>query len=278
MNSEKASFPIITKKFNLTDVEENILNFINSLKLEPFNLTSLELSKKVFCSEASISRFVKRYGFSSYRNFVFYVNKKIEELKSQTRNIHNTKEDLVILNNIHNYSFQNTINNFNIEQIYQAANLINVSKKIMCIGVGSSNKLANELSSNLAKSGKNVLFSEDFHTIMPLIGLLNKNSCVIVVSNNLNNKEIIFSIQQSRNQGAKIIVITSNGKNQFSDLIDIKILYEKIHDNTKNVPVASKLSSIIIIDCLFEIYMNLDKKYRKNIYKTDKILQKWRQS
>lgn len=278
MDNKKTFLPIIIKKNNLSDVEENILNFINSLELETFNMTTSELAKRVFCSEASISRFIKKYNFSNYRYFVIYVNNKIEEFKIQQKSFLGIEKELNPLKNIHNYAIENAVNSQNIDKIHEAAEIISKSKKIMCLGMGSSNKFANEFASNLTKAGLNVYHNTDFHALMPIIGLLNENDCAIIISNNLINHEIIFSIKEIKKQNAKIITITSNSENLLINYIDCKIIYTKIHDTNKKVPIASKLSAIIIIDYIFEILTSFKKEYRNNIEKTNIILEKWRKS
>ncbi|MGY6172382.1 MurR/RpiR family transcriptional regulator [Candidatus Mycoplasma pogonae] len=277
MKNSNIEKPILGKKKNLSYSENIILNFINSYDQEIFNLSSKELANKCFCSEATISRFVKKYGFNSYREFLIYVNSQFYDFYHDTNFLNQEKNDsFKIIFETQNFAFQNTVDYMNFELIQKIAKLIHKSKKIFLLGLGTSNKVINEFASNLQKIGINVISDYDFHVLFPLIPTLNKDDIAFFISNNLENQEIIFAINEIYKRGAKIVLLTSHSGNFLEDKIAIKFIFKKIHDPQKVVPLGSRLSSFIIIDYLFHIILDMDPEYKMLLKETDKIIEKWR--
>ena len=67
----KSVIPIIEAAYeDLTNVEKSIADyFINNVSDD--DLSSRSVSQRLFVSEASLSRFSKKLGFSGYRQFLF---------------------------------------------------------------------------------------------------------------------------------------------------------------------------------------------------------------
>ncbi|MDQ0513963.1 RpiR family carbohydrate utilization transcriptional regulator [Mycoplasmoides fastidiosum] len=267
--------PILQKRNRLSESDLNIFNYINSFPDDSFNLNLTELAAACFVSEASVSRFVRKNLFNSYREMVLYINKQIQSINSQSCLLINQDEEFNKLYNIQNYAFQATINDRNLQKIKTAANMIYQANRVAVLGLGSSYKTASEFAANLRKIGLNVISDPDFHVFFPLIALLDKKSLLIVVSNKMINREIIIAIETAKSQQCKIVVITSNEENILNNCIDLKISYHKIHDKNKHVPSASKISQFLIIDYLFDHLLNKNPKFKKNLDKTQNILKKW---
>ena len=71
LSYNKSIIPIIESSYeDLTNVEKMIADyFLNGVEND--ELSSKDVSKKLFVSEASLSRFAKKLGFSGYREFQF---------------------------------------------------------------------------------------------------------------------------------------------------------------------------------------------------------------
>ena len=62
--------PLIESKYEeLTDVEKVIADYF--LDTEDTELTSKDVSKKLYTSEAALTRFAKKLGLAGYREFVY---------------------------------------------------------------------------------------------------------------------------------------------------------------------------------------------------------------
>ncbi|ADE19405.1 MurR/RpiR family transcriptional regulator [Mycoplasma crocodyli] len=279
ISSETLIKPIFNEMPNMTFSSQLILKYINSYPYETYNQSQRELAKNSFTSEASVNRFIKQYGFSHYRDFSAYINVVLSNVNknylTKNENIGNDFEDFKGIISSHRFVLDSLANLNTIKSIKQAANLIHKSRNVYLIGVGSSQKIISEFYSNLLKIGLTAIMGDDFHIIIPALANVKENDVLVVVSNKLMNIEIWFALRIAKAKKAKIIVITSNAFSKIDDLIDIKIQYQKIHDEAKVVPVSSKLAQLVIVDLLFESLIKLDNSYKENLMNTKIVLDKW---
>ena len=83
----KSIVPIMESKYNsFTNVEKNIADFFlqNQQKMD---FSAQNVARKIFVSEASLSRFAKKCGFHGYREFIYQYEKTFGE-KSELSLIH----------------------------------------------------------------------------------------------------------------------------------------------------------------------------------------------
>ncbi|MGZ9413644.1 MurR/RpiR family transcriptional regulator [Mycoplasma sp. 480] len=268
---------ILTKINSLTNVELKILEFINLFHEKEFDLTQQELSQIIYCSEASISRFAKKYGFNNYRALTIFINKRIKELDilDISTKFLKTEKNFLNIYKTQQYAINSAVQKENIYKIKLATNYLNKAKKVLLFGLGSSGKILSEFCANLKKIGFDATFELDFHTMFPLLGTLEKDDAIICLSNNFRNNEIYFALKKAKEFGAKTIVITSNIEKIFSELIDIKITYAKINNLDKLVPIASKISHLVILDYFFDYITNSNQKYKQKLINTNNVLNSW---
>ena len=79
----KSVIPVIESVYeNFTNLEKNIADFfINNVDKDE-DFSAISISKKMHVSEATLTRFAKKCGYSGYREFI-YVHKSI--VKQQKR-------------------------------------------------------------------------------------------------------------------------------------------------------------------------------------------------
>ena len=71
LSYNRSVIPIIESAYEeLTNVEKNIANYFID-QVEDEDLSSKAVSQRLYVSEASLSRFAKKLGFSGYRQFLF---------------------------------------------------------------------------------------------------------------------------------------------------------------------------------------------------------------
>ncbi|VEU59348.1 MurR/RpiR family transcriptional regulator [Mesomycoplasma neurolyticum] len=265
----------LNKKKSFTKTEVEILDFINSWENKDFDLTIQELSKKLFVSTATISRFAKKMNFKTYKELVFFVNKRIAQINiiynKKNNFIDKEFSDLFISQKLVIDSF---IKEKNFANIKDAANLIDKAEKILLLGLGTSGLILQEFYSNIRKIGKNVIFDQNFHILLPLVGTLSENDVILCLTKDFENKEVIFTLEKAKKLNIKIIIIVSDSKKTFN-FGNVKISYTKIQNKNKLFPASSKVIGLIILDFLFNFLLSLNQKYRKNLKKGYEILDEW---
>ena len=95
----KSVIPIIESNYeNFTALERTIADFFmkNQKKVD---FSAKEIAKRLFVSEASLSRFAKKCGYRGYREFIYQYEETFEEknkeLTGHTRQVLNTYQELL---------------------------------------------------------------------------------------------------------------------------------------------------------------------------------------
>lgn len=277
-NNQKVNRPLLHENIELTKTEKRILDFINSFSGDSFNYSQMELAKLTNSSNAAISRFIRKYKHQDYRNFIASLNSQLSEFSKKypidwAENDEYRNYNLIATS--HRYAIDNTYDLELLDHINNAAKLINASRNIYIHGSGSSQRTSLNLVSNCLKIGRSVISSSDFHIFFPSLASITPNDVLIIFSNNLKTSEATFVIRKAYERKAKIIVITSNSDDKINELVDIRLLYHKIHNEAILVPSSSKIAQILIADLLFEAILKDDPKSYDILKRARKMIQEW---
>lgn len=260
----------------LTYSEELIIDFINSHKGNVFNFSQKELAKKTFTSEPTISRLIKKLNYKNYKDFLIKINYLISNMNKkypiykEDNNIHIAKNII----NSHLYAVAdgmdiNVINN--LEQLSER--IIKQKGFLLIFGIGSSNRVAQELTTNFQRIRIRCISDSDFHRMLPIVNSANKNDTLILFSNKALNKEIAFITKVAMNNGVYVVLITTNGNPMVRPS---KIIhYKRIHADSYEVPVSSKTIQNIMGDVLFRMTLSKKPSLKRELRKSLKILDDW---
>ncbi|MEG6532741.1 MurR/RpiR family transcriptional regulator [Caldibacillus thermoamylovorans] len=233
------------------------------------SLTIKDLSKIANVSEASVVRFYKRLGISSFKTFQIELIKEVNSLTNindfSLLKYNDTPYQLlqkVISNNEYSlYSLRKTINKKDFEKAVEI--LIN-SNRIGLYGVGGSSTAAYDANNKFIKIGYSTGMYTDFHTMLAYVSNLNKNDVLILFSTSGKTKEIIEIASFAKKLEIPTIAITADAKSQLIKLSDISLLYPDIEQDHRLGSITSRIMQLIIVDSL---YLNVFRKIEPNIIK-----------
>ncbi|UWD34132.1 MurR/RpiR family transcriptional regulator [Mesomycoplasma molare] len=266
------------EKERLTSTELKIINFAENNPKDFYDYSIKQLSKKNSVSISVISKLTKKVGFNSLKSMQFYVYHSY--LNSQNIEENNDKNtESVILNKLFNYyreSIYQTAHLVDLNQIFQAVDLVLKSKSIFLYGAGSSFLSASELSINLQKIGINAISFKDFHSFLLITSQIKKdsNDAIMLFSKSCNTKEIKHVLKLFKEKSVPFYLITANKSmlNEFENII----IYQTLEQDKRLVSISSKINQQFVSDLLFLFVLqkkikNFDEKYVENI----KVLDDW---
>ena len=221
---QKSIIPHIESLYeSFTPSEKSIADFFIH-NTEESDISSKALSKKLFVSEASISRFAKKCGFDGYRQFAFVYKESFEKTTpnitaSYTKQVLDTYEELL------NKSY--TL--IDEDQMKRIVNIFSNKKRIYIYGRGSSGLVAQEMKLRLMRLGVNVEAISDSH-IMKMNSVLMNGECLVIgISVSGNTKEVINSLKESSKRGASVVLITSKQDEDMKDYCDEIVFIESVN-------------------------------------------------
>ena len=149
-------------------------------------------------------------------------------------------------------SIKNLKSSFN-DNFCKAVNLIyNIKGKVVLTGVGKSAHIGNKISATLTSTGTPSYFIHATEASHGDLGSIQKNDCVIAISNSGETTELENLIQFSKRFNITLISITSNPKSALHKNSTIGILYKKPKEACplNLAPTTSTTMAMIIGDCI----------------------------
>ena len=258
---QKSIIPHIESLYeSFTPSEKSIADFFIH-NTEESDISSKALSKKLFVSEASISRFAKKCGFDGYRQFAFVYKESFEKTTpiitaSYTKQVLDTYEELL------NKSY--TL--IDEDQMKRIVNIFSNKKRIYIYGRGSSGLVAQEMKLRLMRLGVNVEAISDSHIMKMNSVLMNEECLVIGISVSGNTKEVINSLKESSKRGASVVLITSKQDEDMKDYCD-EIVFIAVKEHLENgKAISPQFPVLIIVDIFYAHFLQSDRLRKEELH------------
>lgn len=229
---------ISSNDISLSKSEESILN---TLKLHSYDITSFDIAdfaKTFFVSNATVTRFSQKLGFSGYQELRYAISesKEVSIYKSQ---------DIYL-------SMINSIEELPERNIKLIKNL-NSFSKIAIIGIGSSGLCANEFVYKLRELD---LFTSDYAKEPYSINLLTKNlsynDLLIAISLSGENHTILEGVNNAIDKGSPVFSITRNCDSSLGKISDYIMPTPAYPHHSYEI---SRMAPILItMDIICELY------------------------
>jgi RpiR family transcriptional regulator, carbohydrate utilization regulator len=183
------------------------------------DITILELADMCYTSPSTISRFVKKIGYTNFNEFkrkcIERENLGTEILSDNVKNIYfdskNDKKVLINLVDSINISLKEFIDKLDLYEIDNLVEMIHDKKDVYFFGFHLSGYFIQHLQYNLFNLGKYVNFSSKEISQEKLAEQTNENSLSIIFSvdgNYLRQKsQVFYTIKEN---GGKIVLVTQN--------------------------------------------------------------------
>lgn len=265
---------IISKQKNLTYSENEIANFVINNPDFVINNTITNMANETGVSETSINRFCKKVGYKGFNDFKialaqdnFYRN-----LKSKSK----SKEENSFIGSIasdYNELILNTCSLINEDDINRVVELIKKSRKIYIFGVSSSWLAALELNQKLHMIGISAEAYNDAYNMKLCSVNSSSEDVIIAIARSMSVRDIVESLSISRQNNVKIVTITSYDSPKLNELADIKIITSDKLAIKNNVVLSEHLPFLFIVDLIFGLLINSDKKYLQRKLDSDAIFE-----
>lgn len=244
-------------QFKASKSDKILIKYIKE-NAERFCTTPIaSLAENCGVSEATITRFVRKMGFSSLQLFKLTLTEEMVNSKKRTiisKDISCDESIMVtanklLANNI--TTLEQTVNNLSEEIIAKSVDILKQSEHIFFIGLGNSGFVADDSAYKFMRIGFSAKGLDNSHLIMLHMALVRENDVVVVISHSGESFEIIKAVQLARKNGTKIILITSSRETILIKYADICIFYEARESILETGSITTKLTQIFIIDLIY---------------------------
>lgn len=245
----------------LSKSEKRVADFLTDHHQHLSNMDIRELANKTSVSVATVTRFSKKIGMSSF-----------VELKIMLRDVVNktNQQDNSLLDMSHFYHevVTKTEHLQDLLAYQKIADLINDAQSINLFCIGSSGLSGEEFKLRLRRMGKSVDTFRDSHSMVLRAATLDDKDIVIAISSSGQTIEIIKALTLASDKKLPIILLTNYSETALTTLATHVLYTHDVDRLENNGMLNSQLSIMYVIDNLTLLLMRKTQNsynYRKTL-------------
>ena len=250
----------------MTEVERSIADFFISNK-EVMDFSSKNMSRVLYVSESSLSRFAQKCGYKGYRELIFSYERDLEaERKSESH-----EKDISVLTKKVQNTYQKLLReNFRIldeTQIRRVANMLNTSSKVLIFGSGNSGYAAEEFQLRFMRIGMDVNAFTDSQMMKISAALADGETLIIAVSLSGETLEVLESVRIAKKKGARAVCITARQDSTIAKECEEVIEVASLKNLDTGTKISPQFSILMVSDVLYTYYFANDSYFKTQKYR-----------
>lgn len=260
MADQNATAPALVLKIrnmlsSLSKSERVVANYITEHPEEVIYLSVAALAENSGVSEPTVVRACQKLGFTGYQDLkVTLAQDIVTPLQSVNEEILPDDDMQKIISKV----FQSTIHALEFthdtmmaSDVEKAAQLLMNAKKVMIFGLGGSGPVAMDLQHKLMRMGINSCAYTDPHLQALTSAYVGSEDVVFSISHSGSSRVVVDNSRIAKNNGAKIISLTSIGQSPLSKLADVQLYTASNETKYRLVAISSRIAELTIIDSLY---------------------------
>lgn len=245
---------------SFTELEKTIADFFIK-NTEKTDYSAKSIAKKLFVSEASLSRFAKKCGYKGYREFLFCYQQGENHVNYPPASDHVKK----VLN-----SYQELLNKsyslIDEKQIDRIVKILSEKKRIYVYGKGSSGMVGMEMKIRFMRIGVNIEAITDEDIMKMNSVLLNEECAVIGITVSGMTESVIESLKAAKKCQAAVVLITSHNEKSFREFCDEVMLIAVKEHLEKGKAISPQFPILIMVDMLYSRMLRSDNFRREVLH------------
>lgn len=239
-----------------------------------------DLSNELGIADSTFFQFTKKLGYNGFKDFKMAMLMQENDFSAISihENIQKSDNELTMAQKVFDSNMTTLTDTKNLlkeEDLKLAAAMINQSKRLFFFGVGGSEIVATDAYHKFLRSPITVFHSIDYHIQLMEASLLTPDDCGIFISHTGKSRETIELAQVAKNNGAKIIVITSHAASPLAKLGDVVFISISEETEFRSEALASRIAQLSIMDSLYVILMFINRdKAQQSIAKIRRSISK----
>ena len=261
----------------LSKSEQRVAKYIIDHPDQVINLSVAALADAAGVSDPTVVRACKRLGFVCYQDLKVTL---AQSIVTPLQNIHEQiapDDDIQkIVGKVFNsaiHTLQYTYDNLQTGDVQNAAELLMSARRIFIFGIGASGAIALDLQHKLLRLGLDACAYADAHLQAITSVYCTREDVVVAISHSGSSKIIVDNVRMARDNGAKVISLTSVGRSPLSKMADICLFTASLETKYRILAISSRIAELTIIDSIYTyIAMRCDSIKQMKVEKAMKDL------
>ena len=246
----------------LTELEQEIARYFLQTETIQDDLSSQQVTQKLHISQAALTRFAKKCGFTGYREFVFQY-----QHQASKQDTHSHKHSPLTNRVLRSYSImrEQTQDLIDEEQLERVAQLIDDAERVYFFGTGSSGLIAREMKLRFMRLGVVCEALTDQDGFAWTTSIMDENCLVLGFSLSGTTQSVLDSLLDAKEMGAKTILFTS-APNKNSQAYTETVLVASHSQSSYIQRISAQLPMLILIDLIYAYFLEINRESKEKIF------------
>lgn len=246
----------------LTELEQEIARYFLQAETIQDDLSSQQVTQKLHISQAALTRFAKKCGFTGYREFVFQY-----QHQASKPDTHSHKHSPLTKRVLRSYSImrEQTQDLIDEEQLERVAQLIDDAERVYFFGTGSSGLIAREMKLRFMRLGVVCEALTDQDGFAWTTSIMDENCLVLGFSLSGTTQSVLDSLLDAKEMGAKTILFTS-APNKNSQAYNETVLVASHSQSSYIQRISAQLPMLILIDLIYAYFLEINRESKEKIF------------
>ena len=246
----------------LTELEQEIARYFLQPETSQDDLSSQQVTQKLHISQAALTRFAKKCGFTGYREFVFQY-----QHQASKPDTHSHRHSPLTKRVLRSYSImrEQTQDLIDEAQLERVAQLIEDAERVYFFGTGSSGLVAREMKLRFMRLGVVCEALTDQYGFAWTTSIMDENCLVLGFSLSGTTPSILDSLLDAKEMGAKTILFTS-APNKNSQAYTETVLVASHSQPSYIQRISAQLPMLFLIDLVYAYFLEINRKSKEKIF------------
>ena len=246
----------------LTELEQEIARYFLQAETIQDELSSQQVTQKLHISQAALTRFAKKCGFTGYREFVFQY-----QHQASKPDTHSHKHSPLTKRVLRSYSImrEQTQDLIDEEQLERVAQLIDDAERVYFFGTGSSGLIAREMKLRFMRLGVVCEALTDQDGFAWTTSIMDENCLVLGFSLSGTTQSVLDSLLDAMEMGAKTILFTS-APNKNSQAYTETVLVASHSQSSYIQRISAQLPMLFFIDLIYAYFLEINRESKEKIF------------
>ena len=246
----------------LTELEQEIARYFLQAETIQDDLSSQQVTQKLHISQAALTRFAKKCGFTGYREFVFQY-----QHQASKPDTHSHKHSPLTKRVLRSYSImrEQTQDLIDEEQLERVAQLIDDAERVYFFGTGSSGLIAREMKLRFMRLGVVCEALTDQDGFAWTTSIMDENCLVLGFSLSGTTQSVLDSLLDAKEMGAKTVLFTS-APNKNSQAYTETVLVASHSQSSYIQRISAQLPMLILIDLIYAYFLEINRESKEKIF------------
>ena len=246
----------------LTELEQEIARYFLQAETIQDDLSSQQVTQKLHISQAALTRFAKKCGFTGYREFVFQYQHQADK-----QDTHSHQHSPLTKRVLRSYSImrEQTQDLIDEEQLERVAQLIDDAERVYFFGTGSSGLIAREMKLRFMRLGVVCEALTDRDGFAWTTSIMDEDCLVLGFSLSGTTESVLDSLLDAKEMGAKTILFTS-APNKNSQAYTETVLVASHSQSSYIQRISAQLPMLILIDLIYAYFLEINRESKEKIF------------